>query len=91
MRGTLLTLYCALWTQVTSAEEGGQAADAAGEQTHVEHFDFADLRFIKSSRMSKRWIVFALRIKVEIIGNVSGFCQGQLGAGVLTWHAAARM
>ncbi len=74
-----------------SAEESGQAADAAGEQTHLEHFDFADLRFIKSSRMSKRWIVFALRIKVEITGKVSGFCQGQLRAGVPTWHAAARL
>lgn len=39
--------------------------DPSVERTHSETFDFADLRFIKSSRMSKRWLVFALRIKVR--------------------------
>lgn len=45
-------------------QPGEPDLDPSTERTHVETFDFADLRFIKSSRMSKRWLVFALRIKV---------------------------
>ncbi len=34
------------------------------EHTHCEEFDFADLRFIKSSRMSKRRLAFVLQLQV---------------------------
>ena len=34
------------------------------EHTHIEEFDFADLRFIKSSRMSKRRLAFVLQLQV---------------------------
>ncbi len=45
---------------------GEPELDPSVELTHAETFDFADLRFIKSSRMSKRWLVFSLRIKVGL-------------------------
>jgi hypothetical protein len=50
---------------------GEPELDPTLERTHAETFDFADLRFIKSSRMSKRWLVFALRIKVrtQLLGS----------------------
>lgn len=47
--------------------------DSSVERTHAATFDFADLRFIKSSRMSKRWLVFTLRIKVRIDATLTNF------------------
>jgi hypothetical protein len=35
------------------------------EHLHLEDFKFADLKWAKSSRMSKRWILFSLRIKAR--------------------------
>ena len=56
---------------------GEPELDPTLERTHAETFDFADLRFIKSSRMSKRWLVFALRIKVSVCSGPahSSCCQ----------------
>ena len=34
------------------------------ERMHCEEFEFADLRFIKSSRMSKRRLAFVLQVQV---------------------------
>ncbi len=60
----------------------GDGAGSGGTRTHVELFDFADLRFIKSSRMSKRWLVFALRIKVRAtLGIWCSKCNGEPGSG----------
>ena len=39
------------------------------EHTHVEEFDFADLRFIKSSRMSKRRLAFVLQLQARHTGR----------------------
>ncbi len=43
-----------------------QLQDPGGgeERTHCEEFEFADLRFIKSSRMSKRRLAFLLQVQV---------------------------
>lgn len=40
----------------------GQSQDMQ-EHLHLEDFKFSDLKWAKSSRMSKRWILFSLRIK----------------------------
>ena len=34
------------------------------EHLHLEDFKFTELKWAKSSRMSKRWLMFSLRIKV---------------------------
>lgn len=34
-------------------------------QTHMEDFEFTELLFVKSSRMSKRWLVFSCTIMVR--------------------------
>ena len=34
------------------------------DNLHLEDFRFTDLKWAKSSRMSKRWLVFFVRIKV---------------------------
>lgn len=48
----------------------GLGLDLAGKQSttehlHLEDFKFTDLKWAKSSRMSKRWLVFSLRVKVQ--------------------------
>lgn len=42
-------------------------ADPGNEEEHTqsELFNFMDLRFIKSSRMSKRWLAFVLHMNVR--------------------------
>lgn len=40
-------------------------ASTPHENIHVEDFRFQDLKWAKSSRMSKRWLVFFVRIKVS--------------------------
>ena len=43
-------------------------ADGSGnepEQVHLEDFKFAELKWAKSSRMSKRWLVFTCRIQAR--------------------------
>ena len=45
----------------------GQRQEAQ-EHLHLEDFKFPDLKWAKSSRMSKRWIIFSLRIKVRLAG-----------------------
>ena len=49
----------------------GLGLDLAGKQStsehlHLEDFKFTDLKWAKSSRMSKRWLVFSLRVKVQL-------------------------
>ena len=39
-------------------------ASPAHDNLHLEDFKFTDLKWAKSSRMSKRWLVFFVRIKV---------------------------
>ncbi len=46
----------------------GQRPEAQ-EHLHLEDFKFPDLKWAKSSRMSKRWIIFSLRIKVRPAGR----------------------
>lgn len=52
-----------------AAYGNGLGLDLRGKQTaehlHLEDFKFTDLKWAKSSRMSKRWLVFSLRIKVH--------------------------
>ena len=36
------------------------------DNLHLEDFRFTDLKWAKSSRMSKRWLVFFVRIKVRL-------------------------
>ena len=43
-------------------------ADGSGnepEQVHLEDFKFAELKWAKSSRMSKRWLVFTCRVQAR--------------------------
>ena len=51
-----------------AAYGNGLGLDLGGKQTgehlHLEDFKFTDLKWAKSSRMSKRWLVFSLRVKV---------------------------
>ncbi len=43
---------------------GLDVASTPHENLHLEDFRFTDLKWAKSSRMSKRWLVFFVRIKV---------------------------
>ncbi|BDA44647.1 hypothetical protein COCOBI_06-1240 [Coccomyxa sp. Obi] len=50
----------------------GIGLDLAGKQStaehlHLEDFKFSDLKWAKSSRMSKRWLVFSLRVKDDVV------------------------
>ena len=38
--------------------------DPAAHNVHTEDFEFRELNFVKSSRMSKRWLLFSCFIKV---------------------------
>lgn len=73
-RQTASTAYPSQFYQVPALREA--ELDPSVERTHAETFDFADLRFIKSSRMSKRWLVFALRIKVGSVAECSTDTDG---------------
>ena len=44
---------------------GLDVASPAHDSLHLEDFKFTDLKWAKSSRMSKRWLVFFVRIKVS--------------------------
>ena len=44
---------------------GMDVASTSQENIHLEDFRFQDLKWAKSSRMSKRWLVFFVRIKVS--------------------------
>lgn len=48
------------------AEDGGMDdSNMSGEErTMTEDFEFPDLKFIKSSRMTKRWLLFSFKIRV---------------------------
>jgi hypothetical protein len=72
----------------------GQRPEAQ-EHLHLEDFKFPDLKWAKSSRMSKRWIIFSLRVKVRWNG---GSCEGMVcsfdweaGAGNSRPHAGASL
>ena len=43
---------------------GLDVASTPHNNLHLEDFRFTDLKWAKSSRMSKRWLVFFVRIKV---------------------------
>ncbi|KAK9826496.1 hypothetical protein WJX81_006495 [Elliptochloris bilobata] len=45
--------------------EGGGGGEP--EQVHLEDFKFAELKWAKSSRMSKRWLVFTCRIQEDAV------------------------
>ena len=44
---------------------GLDMASTSHENLHLEDFRFTDLKWAKSSRMSKRWLIFFVRIKVR--------------------------
>ena len=52
-----------------ACELGGMGLREGGgsepEQVHLEDFKFADLKWAKSSRMSKRWLVFTCRVQAR--------------------------
>ena len=54
-----------------ACELGGMGRREGGgsepEQVHLEDFKFADLKWAKSSRMSKRWLVFTCRIQARAL------------------------
>ena len=52
---------------MTPQQEGGAFQDPTAHKVHAETFDFADLNFVKSSRMSKRWLIFNCFIKVSAL------------------------
>ena len=49
---------------------GMDVASPAHDNLHLEDFKFTDLKWAKSSRMSKRWLVFFVRIKVCPCGSI---------------------
>ncbi|KAK9811757.1 hypothetical protein WJX72_009562 [[Myrmecia] bisecta] len=61
---------CTMTRQIQVGPPIGEAphgADAPREYSHKEYFEFTDLRFIKSSRMSKRWLAFTCQIKGDFL------------------------
>ena len=50
---------------------GLDVASTPHENLHLEDFRFTDLKWAKSSRMSKRWLVFFVRIKVCFLLDLS--------------------
>ena len=42
-----------------------QLEETIEDRVHAEEFEFTELQFIKSSRMSKRHLIFACRIRVS--------------------------
>eukprot|EP00884_Botryococcus_braunii_P021903 jgi/Botrbrau1/8397/Bobra.0237s0018.1 len=52
---------------------GDQPGGPDGEPvTLVEEFEFVDLKFVKSSRMNKRWLVFSCKVENDLIYVVYG-------------------
>ena len=52
-------------TAFTAAEKQSQLADPDAHQMYAEDFEFSELNFVKSSRMSKRWLLFTCFFKVH--------------------------
>ena len=46
---------------------GVDMASTPRDALHLEDFRFSDLKWAKSSRMSKRWLVFFVRIKAHLL------------------------
>ena len=58
---------------------GLDVASTPHNNLHLEDFRFTDLKWAKSSRMSKRWLVFFVRIKVGSVVPMAFFipaCPG---------------
>lgn len=59
---------------------GLDVASTPHENLHLEDFRFTDLKWAKSSRMSKRWLVFFVRIKVrfrlDYCSDLQCICHG---------------
>jgi len=54
--------------RVTSEDGGMDDSNMSGEErTMTEDFEFPDLKFIKSSRMTKRWLLFSFKIREDHI------------------------
>ena len=53
---------------------GLDVASTPHENLHLEDFRFTDLKWAKSSRMSKRWLVFFVRIKVHSLLSTDLTC-----------------
>ncbi len=49
-----------------------QDDNPAATSTIVEDFEFSELKYVKSSRMNKRWLVFSC--KIEVCGST--LCPG---------------
>lgn len=43
----------------TTAEQDSHLTTPGSLRTHAEDFEFSELNFVKSSRMSKRWLLFS--------------------------------
>lgn len=57
-------------------------ADGSGnepEQVHLEDFKFAELKWAKSSRMSKRWLVFTCRVQARAAAHCLPLSAGTAG------------
>lgn len=49
----------------TAAQQESMYQDPAAQKVHIEDFEFTELNFVKSSRMSKRWLLFSCFIQVR--------------------------
>jgi len=57
--------FCCRFLPVfTAAQPESAFPDPAAQKVHIEDFEFTELSFVKSSRMSKRWLLFSCFVKV---------------------------
>ena len=66
-------------------------ASPAHDNLHLEDFKFTDLKWAKSSRMSKRWLVFFVRIKVHLCGSMPLTQAWQCAQATVSADSAAAM
>ncbi|KAL3159675.1 hypothetical protein ABBQ38_010082 [Trebouxia sp. C0009 RCD-2024] len=59
LEGHVITRRLRVPAVFTAAEQDSHLANPGSLRTHAEDFEFSELNFVKSSRMSKRWLLFS--------------------------------
>ncbi|KAL3157642.1 hypothetical protein ABBQ32_012087 [Trebouxia sp. C0010 RCD-2024] len=59
LEGHLITRRLRIPSVFTTAEQDSHLTTPGSLRTHAEDFEFSELNFVKSSRMSKRWLLFS--------------------------------
>ncbi|DBA86232.1 hypothetical protein WJX77_001095 [Trebouxia sp. C0004] len=67
LEGHLITRRMRVPPVFTSAQPESAYLDPAIQKVYTEDFKFTELNFVKSSRMSKRWLLFSCFIKEELM------------------------